>query len=49
VERVVDDGRKINQVLTRGKYGSDAERLWAVLRSAINDLAVPYGVARLGV
>ena len=49
VERVVDDARKINQVLTRGKYGTDAERLWAVLRSAINDLAVPYGVPRLGV
>ena len=49
VQRVVDDARKINQVLTRGKYGTDAERLWTVLRSAINDLAVPYGVARLGV
>jgi predicted RNase H-like nuclease (RuvC/YqgF family) len=49
VERVVDDARKINQALTRGKYGTEADRLWAVLRSAINDLAVPYGVARLGV
>jgi hypothetical protein len=49
VERVVDDARKINQVLTRGKYGTEAERLWAVLRTAINDLAVPYGVPRLGV
>ncbi len=49
VERVVDDARKINQVLTRGKYGTDAARLWGVLRSAINDLAVPYGVPRLGV
>jgi hypothetical protein len=49
VQRVVDDARKINQVLTRGKYGTEAERLWAVLRSAINDLATPYGVARLGV
>jgi len=49
VERVVDDARKINQALARGKYGSEADRLWAVLRSAINDLAVPYGVARLGV
>ena len=50
VERVVDDARKINQVLTRGKYGTDAARLWGVLESAINDLAVPYGVApRLGV
>ena len=28
VERVVDDGRKINQVVTRGSYGADAARLW---------------------
>ena len=28
VERVVDDGRKINQVVARGKYGSDVAKLW---------------------
>ena len=33
VERVVDDGRRINQVVTRGKYGSDVARLWAALRT----------------
>jgi hypothetical protein len=48
VERVVDDGRKINQVVTRGKYGSDVARLWAALRNNINDLARAYNVAPLG-
>jgi hypothetical protein len=49
VERVVDDGRKINQYVARGTYGSEAARLWAALRSAINDLARAYSVAPLGV
>jgi hypothetical protein len=49
VERVVDDGRKINQAITRGSYGAEAARLWAVLRTGINDLARAYGVAPLGV
>ena len=49
VERVVEDGRKINQYVARGTYGSDAARLWATLRSGINDLARAYGVAPLGV
>ena len=44
VEKVVDDGRKINQVVARGSYGPDAARLWAVLRTGINDLARAYGV-----
>ena len=48
VERVVDDGRKINQVIARGKYGAEPARLWAVLRNSINDLARVYGVAPLG-
>ena len=48
VESVVDDGRKINQVVTRGKYGSDVARLWAALRNNINDLARAYNVAPLG-
>jgi hypothetical protein len=48
VEKVVDDGRKINQVVARGSYGPDAARLWAVLRTGINDLARAYGVAPLG-
>jgi len=39
VESVVDDARKINQVVARGNYGADAARLWAALRTGINDLA----------
>ena len=48
VERVVDDGRRINQVVARGKYGSDVARLWAALRNNINDLARAYNVTPLG-
>ena len=44
VEQVMDDGRKINQALTRGSYGAEAARLWGVLRSGINDLARAYGL-----
>jgi hypothetical protein len=49
VQRVVDDGRKINQAVTKGNYGADAARLWGVLRAGINDLARAYGVTPLGV
>jgi hypothetical protein len=49
VQRVVDDGRRINQAVTRGNYGSEAARLWAVLRTGINDLALAYGVTPLGI
>lgn len=49
VERVLDDGRRINQVIVRGNYGSQAARLWAVLRNSINDLARAYGLTPLGV
>jgi hypothetical protein len=44
VEQVMDDGRKINQALTRGNYGTEAARLWGALRSGINDLARAYGL-----
>ena len=53
VENVMDDARRINQVLTRGKYGSQAERYWSVLRKNINDLGAllqrdaPGGMTRL--
>jgi hypothetical protein len=47
VEQVMDDGRKINQVLARGSYGSEAARLWGVLRSGMNDLARAYGLQPL--
>jgi hypothetical protein len=49
VQRVVDDGRKINQVVARGSYGAEAARLWAVLRGGINDLARAYGIAPLAI
>jgi len=47
VETVLDDARKINQVLVRGKYGTQAERYWAVLRDNINDLARCYNLTPL--
>src|SRR3954468_1408490 len=49
VERVVDDGRKINPVVARGSYGPEAARLWAVLRTGINDLARAYGVPPMAI
>jgi hypothetical protein len=49
VEKVLEDGRKINQVMVRGKYGTQAERYWGVLRTAINDLARCYNLTPLGV
>ena len=49
VQRVVDDGRKINQAVAKGQYGTEVARLWAALRTGINDLARAYGVAPLGV
>src|SRR5689334_4187220 len=49
VESVVEDGRKINQVVARGTYGADAARLWAALRTGINDLARAYGVQPLAI
>ena len=49
VEKVVDDGRKINQVVARGSYGPEAARLWAVLRTGINDLARAYGVPPMAI
>jgi hypothetical protein len=48
MQQVMDDGRKINQVMVRGKYGSQAEKYWAALRNNINDLARCYGIAPMG-
>jgi hypothetical protein len=49
MEAVMDDGRRVNQVMVRGKYGSQAERYWAALRASINDLARCYGVTPMSV
>jgi hypothetical protein len=47
VERVMDDARRINEVMTRGRYGMQAERYWRALRKNINDLARFYGITRM--
>jgi hypothetical protein len=44
MERVMDSARSVNQVMTRGNYGSQPERYWAALRANINDLARCYGI-----
>jgi hypothetical protein len=49
VQRVVDDGRTINAEVARGSYGTEVARLWATLRTAINELARAYGIAPLGI
>ena len=49
VEQVMDDGRRINQVVARGKYGAEAARLWGVLRNGINDLARAYGLQPMAI
>jgi hypothetical protein len=49
VERMLDDGRKINQAVARGSYGTEVARLWAALRTQMNELARMYGLAPLGV
>jgi hypothetical protein len=49
MERVMDSARRVNQVMTRGNYGSQPERYWAALRTNINDLARCYGISPMGV
>lgn len=49
VEKVVDEGRELNQLVLRGNYGSEVARVWATLRAAINDLARIYGVTPMAV
>jgi hypothetical protein len=49
VQHVVDDGRAINAEVARGSYGTEVARLWAALRTGINDLARAYNVTPLGV
>jgi hypothetical protein len=45
IDRVMDDARRVNQIMVRGAYGTQPERLWAALRASINDLARCYGLA----
>jgi uncharacterized protein YukE len=45
MEKVMEDARRVNSVMVRGHYGTQAERLWAPLRNYINDLARTYGLS----
>lgn len=47
MEQVMDSGRRVNQVVTKGKDGQ-AERLWAALRASINELARCYNLTPMG-
>jgi hypothetical protein len=47
-EQVMDSARRVNQVMTKGNYGTQAARYWAALRTNINDLARCYNLTPLG-
>ena len=49
MEQVMDSARRVNQVMTRGNYGTQPERYWGALRTGINDLARCYGITPMGV
>ena len=49
VEEVMDDARRINQVVARGNHGAEVARLWGVLRAGCNDLARAYGLTPIGI
>jgi flagellar motor protein MotB len=49
VEQVLGDGQRINQEVVRGNYGSEVARLWATLRTGINELARAYGCKPLAI
>lgn len=48
MEQVMDSAQRVNQVMTRGNYGTQPERYWAALRTGINDLARCYGITPMG-
>jgi ABC-type transporter Mla subunit MlaD len=48
MEQVMDSARRVNQVMTKGNYGSQAEKYWAALRANINDLARCYNLTPMG-
>jgi hypothetical protein len=47
-EQVMDSARRVNQVMVKGNYGTQAERYWAALRANINDLARCYNLTPMG-
>jgi hypothetical protein len=48
MEQVMDSARRVNQVMTKGNYGTQATRYWAALRANINDLARCYNLTPMG-
>ena len=48
MDQVMDNARRVNQVMTKGNYGTQAQRYWAALRANINDLARCYNLAPMG-
>ena len=48
MEQVMDSARRVNQVMTKGNYGTQAARYWAALRANINDLARCYNITPMG-
>ena len=48
MEQVMDSARRVNQVMTKGNYGSQPEKYWAALRANINDLARCYNLTPMG-
>ena len=47
MEQVMDSARRVNQVMTKGNNGTQAERYWSALRANINDLARCYNLTPL--
>jgi len=48
MEQVMDSARRVNQVMTKGNYGTQATRYWGALRANINDLARCYNLTPMG-
>ena len=48
MEQVMDSARRVNQVMTKGNYDTQAQRYRAALRSNINDLARCYNLTPMG-
>jgi len=48
MEQVMDSARRVNQAMSKGNYGSQAEKYWAALRANINDLTRCYNLTPIG-
>jgi hypothetical protein len=48
MEQVMDSARRVNQVMVKGNYGTQAQRYWTALRANINDLARCYNLTPMG-